>query len=140
MVFPVYKREVYHFTIWFYPPLLEYDFSLHILLELVVAIPTSPKSSNTEFVRKSYRIFRKVFAAVFHAPDHPANFARRSGSRFFCPREPDHLALSGSSLLSCQTIWRFRPDHLAPSEKNYFSVLYSVSFLSTRFSQSVSRK
>ena len=76
MVFPVYKGEVYHFTIWFYPPLLEYDVSLNILLDLVVAIPTSPRSSKTEFGRKSCRVFRKVFAAVFQAPDHPANFAR----------------------------------------------------------------
>jgi hypothetical protein len=45
-VLPVYLlREVKPFIIWFYPPLLDYDVSLHKVLELVVVIPTSPKSS-----------------------------------------------------------------------------------------------
>ena len=38
--------------------LLDTDFSLHILVLLVVLIPTSPRTSKTEFVCKSYRNFR----------------------------------------------------------------------------------
>jgi hypothetical protein len=39
------QREVKPFIIWFYPPLLNYDVSLHKVVELFVVIPTSPRSS-----------------------------------------------------------------------------------------------
>ena len=51
-------REVKHFPIWFYLPLLDNDVSLHILVMLVVLISTSPRTSKTEFVCKSYGVFR----------------------------------------------------------------------------------
>ena len=35
---------------------MDYDFSLHILVVLVVTIPTSPRLSKTEFVDESYCI------------------------------------------------------------------------------------
>jgi hypothetical protein len=48
------RREVKPFIIWFYPPWLDYDVSLHKFVELVVVIPTSPRSSKTEFGCSSY--------------------------------------------------------------------------------------
>ena len=57
MVFPVYKREVYLFPIWLDPPLLDYDFSLHNLVDLIVVIPTSPSSLKTKFVCIFYCVF-----------------------------------------------------------------------------------
>ena len=36
------------FYIWFYSPLLDYDVSLHDLVELFIAVPTSPRSSKSE--------------------------------------------------------------------------------------------
>ena len=41
--------KILPFYIWFYSPLLDYDVSLYILVEIFIAIPTSPKSSKTEF-------------------------------------------------------------------------------------------
>jgi hypothetical protein len=41
-------REVKPFIIFFYPPLLDYDVSMDEVVELVVVIPTSPRSSKTE--------------------------------------------------------------------------------------------
>jgi hypothetical protein len=60
------------FIIWFYPPLLDYDISMHGIVELVVVNPTSPRSYKRSpdaqvivvFVLKSLpgRIVRQVFA------------------------------------------------------------------------------
>jgi hypothetical protein len=60
------------FIIWFYPPLLDYDISMHSIVELVVVNPTSPRSYKQSsdaqviivFVLKSLpgRIIRLVFA------------------------------------------------------------------------------
>ena len=41
----------------FYNILLNYDVSLHILIVLVVTIPTSPRLSKTEFVGESYCVY-----------------------------------------------------------------------------------
>ena len=41
-------REILTSSIWFYLPLLDYDVSLHDLVKLFVAIPTSPRTSKTE--------------------------------------------------------------------------------------------
>jgi hypothetical protein len=51
-------REVKPFIIWFYLPLFYYDVSLYEVVELVVVIPTSPRSSETESRYKSYCSFR----------------------------------------------------------------------------------
>ena len=51
-----------------YNILLDYDISLHNLVELVVTIPTSPRSSKTESGCKSYDRFRFEFSAVFLLP------------------------------------------------------------------------
>ena len=48
-----------NFTIWFYPPMMYYDVSLHNLVVLVVASSTSPRSSKTESGVKRYRTFSK---------------------------------------------------------------------------------
>jgi hypothetical protein len=48
------RREVKPFIIWFYSPWLDYDVSLHKVIELVVVIPTSPRSSKTESGCSSY--------------------------------------------------------------------------------------
>jgi hypothetical protein len=50
-------REVKPFFIWFYPPWLDYDVSMHRLVELVVVIPTSHRSSKTESRCSSYGRF-----------------------------------------------------------------------------------
>jgi hypothetical protein len=58
-VLPVHLlREVKPFIIWFYPPLLDYDFSMDEVVELVVVIPTSPRSSKMESGCKSHHHFR----------------------------------------------------------------------------------
>ena len=57
IAFPVCKREALTFPIWFHPKLLDYEVSLHILVELVATIPTSPRSSKTESGSKSYACF-----------------------------------------------------------------------------------
>jgi hypothetical protein len=51
-------RGVKPFIIWFYPPLLDYDVSMDEVVELVVVISTSPRSSKTESRCKSYHRFR----------------------------------------------------------------------------------
>jgi hypothetical protein len=51
------RREVRPFIIWFYPPWLYYDVSLHKVVELVVVIATSPRSSKTESGCSSYCCF-----------------------------------------------------------------------------------
>jgi hypothetical protein len=64
-VLPVHHvREVKPFIIWFYPPLLDYDVSMDEVVELVVVIPISPKSSKTESGFSSYCCFISVFLPV----------------------------------------------------------------------------
>jgi hypothetical protein len=53
------------FFIWFYSPLQYYDVSMHRLVELVVVIPTSPRSSKTESGCSSYCHSRVGIAASF---------------------------------------------------------------------------
>ena len=57
IVFPICKWELLPFPIYFYNIFLDYDVSLHILVVLVVTIPTSPRISKTEFVCGRYRVF-----------------------------------------------------------------------------------
>ena len=64
-------REVLPFYIWFYPLLLDYDVSLHNLVVLVVVIPTSPRTSKTEFVFKRYLRFRIDGFPVFPGAEVP---------------------------------------------------------------------
>ena len=64
-------REGLPFYIWFYPTLLDYDVSLYILVELVVTIPTSPRSSKTESGSKSYARFSFAVSAVLQWPEVP---------------------------------------------------------------------
>jgi hypothetical protein len=59
------RREVNPFIIWFYPPWLDYDVSLHKVVELVVVIPMSPRSSKTESGMSSYCRFRFDVSASF---------------------------------------------------------------------------
>jgi hypothetical protein len=58
-------REVKPFIIWFYTPLLDYDVSMHGFVELVIVIPTSPRSSKTESGCSSYGHFCIGIAASF---------------------------------------------------------------------------
>ena len=44
---------------------MDHDVSLHDLVELFVASPTSPRSSKTESGCKRYARFRIAFSAVF---------------------------------------------------------------------------
>ena len=57
--------EVKPFPIWFYLPLLDNDVSMHDLVELFVANPTSQRLSKTESGCKSYDRFRTGCLAVF---------------------------------------------------------------------------
>ena len=50
-------REVKPLSIWFQTPLLDYDVSLHDLVELVVIFETSPSSSKTDSKCLSYYVF-----------------------------------------------------------------------------------
>jgi hypothetical protein len=43
--------------LWFYPPLLDYDVSMDEVVEIVVVILTSPRSSKTGSKCKSYNRF-----------------------------------------------------------------------------------
>jgi hypothetical protein len=52
------RREVKPFIVWFYPPWLDYDVSLHKVVKIVVMIPTSPRSSKMESGCSSYCRFR----------------------------------------------------------------------------------
>ena len=61
----VFYREVIPFIIWFYPPLVDYDVSLHDLVELVILFETSPSSSKTELGCSSYGCFRIATSASF---------------------------------------------------------------------------
>jgi hypothetical protein len=49
--------KVKPFIIWFHSPLLDYDVSMAEVVELVVVIPTSPRSSKTESGYKNYSRF-----------------------------------------------------------------------------------
>ena len=64
-------REVKSFPMWFYLPLLDNDVSLHILVVLVVVISTSPRTSKTESVCKSYGGFRIGLFPVGINPGNP---------------------------------------------------------------------
>jgi hypothetical protein len=59
------RREVKSFIIWFYPPWLDYDVSLHRVIELVVVIPTSPRSKKWSPDAQVIAIFVLVFLPVF---------------------------------------------------------------------------
>jgi hypothetical protein len=52
------------FTSWFYPPWLYYDVSLYKVVELVVVIPTRPRSLKTESGCSSYYHFCFGISAV----------------------------------------------------------------------------
>jgi hypothetical protein len=58
------RRDVKPFIIWFYPPWLDYDVSLHKVVDLIVVIPTSPRSSETESGCSSYCHFHFGISAV----------------------------------------------------------------------------
>jgi hypothetical protein len=68
-VLPVYlQREVKPHIIWFYPPWLYYDVSLHKVVELVVVIPTSLRSSKMESGCSSYCCFYFGISIVSERP------------------------------------------------------------------------
>jgi hypothetical protein len=59
------RREVKPFIIWFYPPRLDYDVSLHKVVELFVVILMSSRSSKIESGCSSYCRFRFGVSASF---------------------------------------------------------------------------
>jgi hypothetical protein len=67
------------FIIWFHPPLLDYDVSMDEVVEPVLVIPTSPRSSKTESGCKSYNRFR---TDVFPRARNSAPEAGISGLKF----------------------------------------------------------
>ena len=60
IAFPICKWELLPFPIYLYIIFLDYDVSLHILVVLVVTIPTSPRIPKTEFACESYCVFGSV--------------------------------------------------------------------------------
>ena len=84
-----FSREVLPFYTWFHPPSLDYDVSLHILVVLIVVIPTSPRTSKTESGCKSYCRFRIDVSAVFWGPEFPVPRPDISGpGRIFPAKYP----------------------------------------------------
>jgi hypothetical protein len=61
------------FIIWFDPLLLDYDVSMHGIVELVVVNPMSPRSSKTESGCSSYNHF---CIAISSRPDYPPSFSQ----------------------------------------------------------------
>jgi hypothetical protein len=53
----------------FYLPLLDYDFSLHKVIQIFVSFKTSPRSSKTESGCSSYCRFRFGVSASFGGPE-----------------------------------------------------------------------
>ena len=105
----VFYREVLPFPIYFHNIFLDYDVSLHILIVLVVTIPTSPRLSKTEFICKSYGV-------LFFLLDLPWSWSGVSGhtgvsgpnDRSLLPLEfPAFLPKCGAPLVS---VWRFTGD------------------------------
>jgi hypothetical protein len=69
-VLPVHLlREVKPFIIWFYTPLLDYEVSLHEVVELIVVISMSPRSSKTDSGCSSYCRFHFGVFASFRGPE-----------------------------------------------------------------------
>ena len=90
-----FNRMVLPFPIWFYPPLLDYDVSLYILVDLVVTIPTSPRSSKTKSGCERYVRFRFALSAVFTGPEVPVLRPEFPDPGYirpkFRPKIPDHV-------------------------------------------------
>ena len=63
--------------IYFYPPLLDDDVSMHIVVGLVVVISTSPRTSKSESGFKSYGSFRE---AVFSQKLASGSTGKKCGS------------------------------------------------------------
>jgi hypothetical protein len=83
-------REVKPFLIWFYPPLLDYGVSIHRLVELIVVIPTNPRSSKTESRCSSYGRFGFSCFCLFQGRRLRSRRAGDSGPKcvfaVFCPK------------------------------------------------------
>ncbi len=67
----VFYREVLTFLIWSPPHMMDHDVSLHDLVKLFVAIPTSLRSSKSESWWKSYCRFRIGVSADFWGAEVP---------------------------------------------------------------------
>ena len=78
--FPVCENKFLILPIYFYNIFLDYDVSLHILVVLVVTIPTSPRLSKTESICKSYGV-------LFLLLDLPRRWSGVSGPCFSLPND-----------------------------------------------------
>jgi hypothetical protein len=74
-------RLVKPFIIWFYPPLLDYDVSMHRLVELVVVIPMSQRSLKTESECSSYDHFGFRCFCLFQGQRLQTRRAKDSGPK-----------------------------------------------------------
>jgi hypothetical protein len=97
------QREVKPFIIWFYTPLLDYDVSMDEVVELVVVIPTSPRSLKMESEWKSYHRFRIAISARRHPDTGPEIPAR--GPDNPPPLEDFVLQFLLRTLLGVTQIW-----------------------------------
>jgi len=88
----VFLREVKPFAIWFYPPLLDYDFFLYDLVVLIVLFKTSPRSSKSESGYKGYGRFSFAISVSFALGGMSGRF------------QPEYSAQLECSAVSCQSV------------------------------------
>ena len=81
---------------WFYLLLLDYDVSMHKVVELVVMIPTSQRSSKSESGCNSSSSFRKAVLVFIGWPVVPPQMAGTTGGRYYRPKWPV-LPVGGST-------------------------------------------
>ena len=76
-------REGLPFYILFYPLLLDYDVSLHDLLKVVVVIPTSPRTSKTEFETQVMSVLVLLFLQFLQRAVVPTQSPVLLGARYY---------------------------------------------------------
>jgi hypothetical protein len=74
------QKDVRPLVIWFYPPWLYYDISLHKVVELVVVIPMSQRSSKTESGCSSYYHFCFGVFTSFGGPEKAGPGPEKAGT------------------------------------------------------------
>ena len=105
-----FNRMVLPFPIWFCPPLLDYDVSLYILVEVIVTIPTNPRSSKTESGCERYMsVFILHFLQFSQFRPLGRNFRPPGYFRpNFRPKVPDHVQRLPRASGSLRGVRKFR--------------------------------
>ena len=103
----MFYREVLPFPFCFYPSLLYYDVSIYILVELVVTIPTSSRSSKTESESKSYARFGIGVPIVFQMAEVPTLLPLMDSNLCFLAEVPVKSTVVPSRRVSRHNGWIF---------------------------------